>query len=274
MEASGTHDECRLFPTSQPATDTVEPTEDIDEPPSTDTRRYQMTEVLTFAEAIDQASGVTKKPHALLGNGFSIACRPDAFAYDALLSEATFEGAAGNIGGVFELLGTTDFERVIEILEVSADLSAVYGSESALGDMLRKDAEIVRDALARVLAARHPDLPHNIDTSEYEACRTFLGNFERIYTLNYDMLLYWAVMQDLEPKISTDDGFRNPADEDAVYVAWEPYNDFQTQRLFYLHGSLHLYDSGREISKITWSRTRIPLVDQIRGGPVLPVSAR
>jgi len=223
-----------------------------------------MTMVLSFAEAIEQAAGVTKKPHVLLGNGFSIACRPDAFTYDALLTEATFDGAAGNIGGVFDLLGTTDFERVIEILEMSADLSALYGAGSAFGDTLRKDAEIVRDSLARVPAARHPDLPYAIDVTEYEACRTFLSRFERIYTLNYDMLLYWATMQDLKPDIATDDGFRNPDDEDAEYVSWEPYSDFQTQRLFYLHGSLHLYDSGTEISKITWSRTGIPFVNQIR----------
>jgi hypothetical protein len=34
---------------------------------------------------------------------------------------------------------------------------------------------------------------------------------------------------------------------------------------FYLHGSLHLYDSGSELAKITWSRTQVPLIDQIRG---------
>lgn len=40
--------------------------------------------------------------------------------------------------------------------------------------------------------------------------------------------------------------------------------DFGSQRVFYLHGGLHLYDSGTEFAKITYSRTEIPLVDQIR----------
>lgn len=31
------------------------------------------------------------------------------------------------------------------------------------------------------------------------------------------------------------------------------------------HGGLHLYDKGSELAKITWSRTGIPLIDQIRG---------
>src|SRR5690606_28176821 len=81
---------------------------------------------------------------------------------------------------------------------------------------------------------------------------------------NYDMLLYWAVMQDLEPDVPTNDGFTNGDDPGADYVVWEPYLDYREQRLFFLHGGLHLYDTGPEISKITWSRTGIPLVDQIR----------
>ena len=115
-----------------------------------------------------------------------------------------------------------------------------------------------------MLAAKHPDYPHDIQTDEYQAARTFLSHFERIYTLNYDMLLYWTVMQDMEPKPSRDDGFGNADDPDAEYVVWKPYIKFDSQRLFYLHGSLHLYDRGYELAKITWSRTAIPLLDQIR----------
>jgi len=32
----------------------------------------------------------------------------------------------------------------------------------------------------------------------------------------------------------------------------------------YLHGALHLFDAGTELRKITWGRTGVPLVDQIR----------
>jgi hypothetical protein len=75
--------------------------------------------MLTFADAIKEAAEFTIRPHVLLENGFSIACRPDSFRYDALLNEATFDGSAAGIAGVFNLLGTTDFERVIEVLELN-----------------------------------------------------------------------------------------------------------------------------------------------------------
>lgn len=222
-------------------------------------------ELVSFERALEDARDIVARPHVLLGNGFSIACRPDCFRYDALLDEATFEGTSGDIRGVFDLLGTTDFENVIEQLRTTAELVERYEPEDpGLAERLRLDAEAVREALARTLAARHPDLPFDIEPAEYRAARTFLSNFERIYTLNYDMLLYWTVMQDEEPTVSRNDGFTTADDPDADYVAWEPYLDFGAQRLFYLHGGLHLYDTGSEISKITWSRTGNPLVGQIR----------
>ena len=226
-------------------------------------------DLLTFDDALSDAAEVADEPHLLLGNGFSISCRPGAFNYGALLDEATFDTAHGDIRAVFELLGTTDFERVIELLRLASALVDRYGSGSDLGDKLRHDAETVREALAATLAARHPDLPFDIAPAEYTAVRTFLHRFRKIYSLNYDMLVYWAAMQDLEPAVPTNDGFTSGDDPDADYVVWEPYLDFGEQRLFFLHGGLHLYDTGHEISKITWSRTGVPLVDQIRDALVV-----
>jgi len=220
---------------------------------------------MSFAEALEECvEALGRKPNVLLGNGFSIACRPECFNYEALLEEATFDGATGDMRALFELLGTTDFERVIEHLRLSAQIAEFYSQESAFVGALNGDAEIVREALATTLAARHPDLPFDISTDEYTAVRTFLSSFDRTYTLNYDMLLYWAVMQDGEPVVARNDGFTSPDDPDAEYVVWEPYLDFGDQRIFFMHGGLHLYDRGAEISKITYSRTSVPLVEQIR----------
>jgi len=220
--------------------------------------------VLTFDEALHDADARGGFKHVLLGNGFSIACRPDRFTYGALLDEATFDEASTDLRTIFDLVGTTDFERIIELLQLAATLGETYGADPAFCDQLRHDAEVVREALARVLASRHPDYPWEIDDAEYEHARQFLGHFERIYTLNYDMLLYWTVMQECGVSVARNDGFGESDDPDADYVTWYPYDTFASQRVFYLHGSLHLYDNGPELSKITWSRTGIPLVTQIR----------
>ncbi len=90
-----------------------------------------------------------------------------------------------------------------------------------------------------------------------------MGNFDRLFTTNYDLLLYWALMQrELEPDIPCDDGFRKP-EADAAYVTWEPENTY-TQNVYYLHGGLHLFDAGAQLQKYTWLNTGIPLIQQIR----------
>ena len=219
-------------------------------------------EVLTFADAIAE-SAESKTRHVLLGNGFSIACRRDAFSYGALLDEADFSAASSFVKDIFSTLGIADFEKLIELLQAAAAMAGLYG-DAAMQARWEADAAVVQEALAQVLAARHPSLPTEIEEHEYQAARCFLAHFNRIYTVNYDMLLYWTSMKDMTPDMARDDGFSNADDAAAEYVVWQPYGGFSNQRVFYLHGGLHLYDKGAELAKITWSRTGTPLVDQIR----------
>jgi len=47
-------------------------------------------EILTFEQALDNSANQRHR-HLLLGNGFSIACRPDIFVYGRLLEKANFD---------------------------------------------------------------------------------------------------------------------------------------------------------------------------------------
>ena len=118
--------------------------------------------------------------------------------------------------------------------------------------------------MVRAISGSHPDLLSEISDESYKACRRFLSKFKRIFTLNYDLLLYWAVMQkELEPDVQSDDGFRNPEDEQEEYVTWEVENSYN-QNIYYLHGALHLFDAGVELQKYTWSKTGVRLTEQTR----------
>ncbi|MWT96673.1 DUF4917 family protein, partial [Escherichia coli] len=81
----------------------------------------------------------------------------------------------------------------------------------------------------------------------------------------YDLLLYWTQMHTAEGEPpDSDDGFRASADDfDASYVVWEPGQSHE-QNMWFLHGALHVFDSGIEIQKYTWSKTGVRLIDQIR----------
>ncbi len=221
-----------------------------------------MPAVITFQQALERASG-TK--HVLLGNGFSRACRDDIFSYDALFNQAKFEGLSPASRNAFGALNTTDFEVVIRALKQAALLAAVYlDNNPELAQRLNGDADGLRELLATTIAASHPDRPADIPNEQYAACRGFLSNFKRIYTVNYDLLLYWALMQEeIEPQIGFDDGFREPEDGPAEYVTWDVQKTDE-QNIFYLHGGLHIFDAGPELQKFTWCNTGIALVDQIR----------
>lgn len=222
-----------------------------------------MVDVVSFASAMKSLEGA-KKRHLLLGNGFSIALRPDIFTYGSLYENADFS-AAPHVRKLFEALRTQDFEVVIKHLQDAAKVVEVYRPRAVtLAASLRRDAAAIKDALVTAIAKRHPDRPYDIKSVQYAACRGFLRRFDHIFTLNYDVLLYWALMQTEVDEIpfAHDDGFRHPEDDpDQPWVSWQQAN---SATVSYLHGALHLFDAGSEITKYTWSKTDKPIVDQIR----------
>lgn len=220
--------------------------------------------LLTFAEALAQSAAF--KRHLLLGNGFSIACRPGIFVYKKLFEQADFGQLSPTAKRAFDALATQDFEQVIKALRVTRTLAGVYGgtNDATLAQFLA-DADGLRELLVQTIAASHPAWPGEISDQEFLACRAFLAHFANIYTLNYDLLLYWTVMHVPTGEYPTsDDGFRTPEDDpEAGYVVWEPGNS-KGQNLWFLHGALHLFDTGLEVQKYTWCNTGERLIDQIR----------
>lgn len=221
--------------------------------------------LMSFAAALDASHQCTKR-HLLLGNGFSIACRPDIFVYGKLFEQADFSKLSPSAKKTFNALDTQDFEKVIKALrDAKAVLAAYDDIPSKLLAALQNDADGLRELLVQTIASSHPEQPGEIQEHEYAACRQFLANFHNVYTLNYDLLLYWAQMHTEEGVTpSSDDGFRKPEDDfDAAYVTWEPGNSHK-QNTWFLHGALHLFDAGTEIQKYTWVNTGIRLIEQIR----------
>lgn len=233
-----------------------------------------MTFKLTsFDQALKTAEQYGKK-HLLLGNGFSIACKPDIFAYGSLFEEAK-KTMSKELAGIFTAMGTQDFEEVIRALQHAAAIVSVYRPKFLhTKKLLLADADKLKTDLIQAVAGRHPARPNDISDARYFACRTFLSNFVgesaggKIYTMNYDLLLYWALMHDEEDPaefiaLNHDDGFRkDQEDYDATYVEWQGEGAANGQNIHYLHGALHLFDAGYQLQKYTWVNTGKALVDQ------------
>ena len=226
-------------------------------------QEIEVATVQTFEKAMEAISGA-KQTVLLLGNGFSIALKTDIFTYGSLYENANLD-ALPNVKKLFDILETKDFEIVIKHLQDAATVVQAYKpDETALITSLRDDASKLKDVLVATIAERHPDRPYNVAKEQYAACRAFLSRFGRLFTLNYDVLLYWALMQDEvdELHFNHDDGFRHPeGNPDQPWVSWQQAN---SATVSYLHGALHLFDAGAEITKYTWSKTEMPIVDQVR----------
>lgn len=218
--------------------------------------------ILSYEEVIAE----THEPHLLLGNGFSISCRPNVFTYGRLFEQADFASLV-TARQAFDVLHTTNFETVIRALRDFSALAKIYVMPpTEAGTVASNDAASLREVLVRAVATSHPDRPHHLATREYLSCRRFLRGYKSINTVNYDLLLYWALMQrDLgDEEIPCDDGFRKPIDDpNAEYVSWDP-DTSKVQTIRYLHGALHLFDTGTEMKKYTWINTQRPLIEQIR----------
>jgi Domain of unknown function (DUF4917) len=227
---------------------------------------------MSFADAIADSEQFSKR-HLLLGNGFSIACRADIFHYGSLYSKADFS-AAPEVSVVFDSLGTQDFEAVIRVLESASRILLPYvpAGAAAKAKML-EHAALLKEILIQTIAGNHPDAPFDIPDEKFWACRRFLANFlafdGQVFTLNYDLLLYWALMHDDEPGkdllLVTKDGFGNDEDDPtADYVVWQGEIGAHDARVHFLHGALHLFDSGSELKKYTWVRKGVRLIEQAR----------
>ncbi|MFG1295728.1 DUF4917 family protein [Xanthobacter variabilis] len=229
--------------------------------------------ILSFDQALKK-SEIYGKRHLLLGNGFSIACKPDIFAYGSLFEEAK-KSMSKELAAIFAAMGTQDFEEVIRALQHAAAIVSVYRPKFVnTKKMLLADAEKLKTDLIQAVAGRHPARPNDISDERYAACRQFLSHFVgqgvggKIYTMNYDLLLYWALMHGEEDVLARidlnhDDGFRKDQDDfDAPYVEWQGEGAAHGQNIHYLHGALHLFDAGYHLQKYTWVNTGKALVDQ------------
>lgn len=234
-----------------------------------------MVDIISFQQALEDSENFSKR-HLLLGNGFSIACCPDIFHYGSLLDQAKF-GARSDLRDIFDVIGTQDFELIIRSLEDAAAVTPFYVNDGdAVADKMNRDAGYIKEVLLSAIAGNHPSTPSDIPDEKFWACRRFLNNFlgsdrkGQVFTLNYDLLLYWALMHEDMPfgdslDIEMNDGFGNVEDDpETDYVIWHGETGAHNARVHYLHGALHLFDAGHDIQKFTWLRTNNRLIDQAR----------
>ncbi|GGB20039.1 DUF4917 family protein [Agarivorans gilvus] len=209
----------------------------------------------TFDEAMESVNQETVS--ILLANGFSQAWDADIFNYANLFEQADFGARNNVIRNIFEQLETFDFEKVMNSLVSAGVIGEAYGLDEQYLSNIEEDKDILKEALIRAISNTHPDRPYDVTDDQYVAVRNFMFQFNAIYTVNYDLLMYWARNKnDLAPvNHQTDDGFRANQTWQSVGTA---------QEVFFLHGGLHLYDTGLSIKKHVCDDRGDTIVDKVR----------
>jgi Domain of unknown function (DUF4917) len=165
---------------------------------------------------------------------------------------------------LFDHAASNDFETVIQHLQQSARLTEIYEpANTHLRQRLLDDADVVKRGLVEALTEIHPASGQMIHDDKYRSARQFLSHFSKIFSLNYDVLLYWTVLQDklTPPKVVLKDGFGRLTDDGPL--TWSEPSRTDQQEIFYLHGAMHFYidDDGR-LCKLEYSDGRI--VEQLQ----------
>lgn len=170
----------------------------------------------------------------LLGNGASVAVWP-TFSYGSLFQMAT----SGHISNpltdadaqLFDHLESVNFEQVLGALALSKRVNESF----QIGTSEVETAyERVKTALIESIHYVH--IPWNrISQSSLLAIRNTLKGYSVVFSLNYDLLAYWAVMAE-QPFKDFKDYFWTGTFDIANTEVWG-----KSTRMLWVHGGLHLY---------------------------------
>ena len=214
-----------------------------------------ISELQTYQEVISYLNSKSRQKHLLFGNGFSIAYDPTIFSYNAL---SRFIDEIDNelLNKLFEVINTKNFELVMQQLDSFIEIAKAFSKDKELISKITEANKVLRNSLIEAVQKLHPEHVFKIPEEKSNCCHLFLNEYlsknGKIFSTNYDLLPYWILMRnDSEFAI---DGFgrevENPDEvlkkQEAIFsnLRWGKHKKNQT--IFYLHGSLLIFDTGIE----------------------------
>lgn len=178
----------------------------------------------------------------LLGNGASIAVW-DGFKYPSLY-ETSLDRPEGGLSAedqaLFESFQTHNFEAVLSALHTAEVICELLRIPH---DDIRIRYDSIRQALIDAVNSVHvPWL--SVPDETLRAIKRELLRYDWVYSTNYDLLVYWAVM------IDSPDGLKDYFWSERFDVTDTEIWDKVT-KVLYLHGAIHLFrlESGETLKQ-------------------------
>jgi hypothetical protein len=232
----------------------------------------KIDELDTYEEVIKYLNKEGREKHLLLGNGFSIAYSKDMFSYNAL-SDFIMKSKNTLLQKLFKTINTKNFELIMKELDNFAEIAKVFSTDKQLVKKIKEASETLKNSLIDAIKELHPEHVFKIDEDENSNCALFLSEYlskgGKIFSTNYDLLLYWITMRN--KFVTRVDGFgkdvenydKDKTKDELEYseLRWGKYKD--EQAVFYLHGALQFFDTGIEIIKEVYESHQY-LLDKIK----------
>jgi hypothetical protein len=168
----------------------------------------------------------------LIGNGASRAVW-EGFSYNSLFQTAKNDiehQLTADDQALFQAFEAENFETILAALSSARRVDAALDREP---EVLGERYESIRRALIEAVHAVH--VPWNSAEDALEQIRDSMLEYQYVYTTNYDLIPYWAVMEGDPSDIK--DFFWNP---DCIFDPGDTEVWTKSTRLFFLHGGLHL----------------------------------
>jgi hypothetical protein len=142
-------------------------------------------------ERIHQWADISKhfKKTIVLGNGASIAV-DNCFAYRSLFDEAISTVLlSSNAGKLFNQFKTKDFELILRMIRNAHHVNDAFGIED---DPVTQAYDEIRESLIKTVQRVH--VPYTEALRHIPSIAQFLKQFDTVINLNYDLLVYWAML--------------------------------------------------------------------------------
>jgi hypothetical protein len=183
----------------------------------------------------------------LLGNGFSLNFS-ETLRYRNLF-DSFITTASNETQSLFKEFTTSNFETVLQHIDSTTRvLNSIHKKCSEL-DFFKSE---IRQGLIDSIHRIHPT-PDQIDQNLIRWIGPQIIRFKDIFTTNYDLFLYYVVLEALYP--GTDDKkfgdyFYYLFFGNEEFNLFNPGDEQNTHHVYYLHGALFLFENGLNTLKI------------------------
>src|SRR5690554_3822494 len=233
---------------------------------------FKFEDLPDYQSVIEKLNKRPQSKHLIMGNGFSMAYDHKIFSYNALydfiekLEDAT-------LSKLFEVINTKNFELVMRQLDNFIEIAKAFDDTGVMVKALQDANQSLQESLIQAVSSLHPEHVFAIPDTESQSCYNFLkeylSNGGKVFSTNYDLLLYWILMRNTAENAI--DGFgqellnpvetRKGGDPEFDDLLWGKYKEEQS--VFYLHGTLPIFDTGTRIEKEVYKDSKY-LLDNIK----------